>query len=65
MRISPSSGAVASADDPNAIFETFMANRLPTGGILGEDPGGFGGGGGGTTISVDPATGGSGAEPIF
>jgi penicillin-binding protein 1A len=63
VRVSPSSGGVASADDPNAIFETFMVNRLPTGGILGEDPGALGGGS--TTISADPASGGSSAEPIF
>jgi penicillin-binding protein 1A len=67
VRISPFTGAVASADDPNAIFETFIANRLPTGGILGGDAGGFGGdsGGGGTTISADPAAGNGAAEPIF
>jgi penicillin-binding protein 1A len=63
VRVSPFSGGVASADDPNAIFETFMVNRLPTGGILGEDPGALGGGS--TTISADPASGGSSAEPIF
>lgn len=63
VRVSPISGGVASADDPNAIFETFMVNRLPTGGILGEDPGALGGGS--TTISADPASGGSSAEPIF
>jgi penicillin-binding protein 1A len=66
VRISPFTGAVASADDPNAIFETFIANRLPTGGILGGDAGGFGtDSGGGTTISADPASGGGAAEPIF
>lgn len=61
VRISPFTGGVASADDPNAILETFMVDRLPTGGILGEDPGVLGGG---TTISADPGSGG-GAEPIF
>ncbi len=65
VRISPFSGAVAGADDQNAIFETFMANRLPTGGILGEDAGGFGSGSSGTTISADPAAGDGAAEPIF
>jgi hypothetical protein len=64
VRISPSSGAVASADDPDAIFETFMVDRLPTGGVLGEDPGATAGGGS-TTISADPATGSSNPEPIF
>jgi penicillin-binding protein 1A len=36
VRISPLSGEIASADDPDAIFETFMADRLPTGGVIGE-----------------------------
>lgn len=36
VRISPMSGEVASADDSEAIFETFMADRLPTGGVLGD-----------------------------
>lgn len=37
VRISPDSGTIASVDDPNGIFETFMSNRLPTGGIIGAD----------------------------
>ena len=37
VRISPSTGTIASADDPNAIIETFMADKLPTGGVLGGD----------------------------
>ena len=64
VRISPSSGAVASADDPDAIFETFMVDKLPTGGVLGEDPGAVAGGGS-TTITADPASGSSSPEPIF
>ncbi|MBU6377166.1 MAG: penicillin-binding protein 1A [Gammaproteobacteria bacterium] len=36
VRISPVTGEIASADDPEAIFETFMADRLPTGGVIGE-----------------------------
>ena len=35
VRISPTTGTIASADDPDAIFETFMSDKLPTGGILG------------------------------
>ncbi|MCS6946865.1 MAG: penicillin-binding transpeptidase domain-containing protein, partial [Steroidobacteraceae bacterium] len=34
-RINPATGALAAADDPNGIFETFMVDKLPTGGILG------------------------------
>ena len=37
VRISPTTGKVASADDATAIIETFMADKLPTGGILGGD----------------------------
>ena len=37
VRISPSSGTIASADDPSAIMEAFMADKLPTGGVLGGD----------------------------
>ena len=36
VRISPFTGEIASADDPDAVFETFMTDRLPTGGVLGE-----------------------------
>ena len=55
VRISPVTGEIASADDPAAIFETFMTDRLPTGGVLGE-------------TSMDPArppTEQPSAEPIF
>lgn len=31
VRISPSTGEIAGADDPDAIFETFMIDRLPGG----------------------------------
>lgn len=55
VRISPVTGEIASADDPDAIFETFMTDRLPTGGVLGE-------------AGMDPArppTDQPSAEPIF
>jgi penicillin-binding protein 1A len=35
VRISPETGTIASSEDPGAIFESFMVDRLPTGGILG------------------------------
>jgi penicillin-binding protein 1A len=59
-RISWSTGELASVDDPTGIFETFLADRMPTGGILGGNemsgtPAGTGVG------TVDQAT----AEPIF
>ena len=59
-RISWSTGELASVDDPTGIFETFLADRMPTGGILGgnemaSSPVGTGVG------TVDQAT----AEPIF
>jgi penicillin-binding protein 1A len=34
-RVNPETGALANADDPNGIFEIFMADHMPTGGILG------------------------------
>ena len=34
-RVNPETGALANADDPNGIFEIFMAEHMPTGGILG------------------------------
>lgn len=64
VRISPYTGAVTSAEDPEGIFETFMVDRLPTGGVLGGDESGMTGAGG-TTIRADPAMGGTGSEPIF
>jgi len=59
-RVSPATGELASVDDPSGIFETFLADRMPTGGILGGNemsgtPAGTGVG------AVDQAT----AEPIF
>jgi penicillin-binding protein 1A len=59
-RVSPSTGELASVDDPSGIFETFLADRMPTGGILGGNemasaPAGTGVG------TVDQAT----SEPIF
>jgi penicillin-binding protein 1A len=65
IRISPYTGAVTSAEDREGIFETFMVNRLPTGGVLGGDEPGTAGAGSGTTIRADPAAGGTGSEPIF
>ncbi len=62
VRISPSSGTVASADDPNAIFETFYANKLPTGGILGGESGSVGEGGASTTVTSPDGT---SSEPLF
>ena len=58
-RVSLETGALASVDDPDGIFETFMLDRMPTGGILGgNEMAGVGTSGVGT---VDPTT----AEPIF
>jgi penicillin-binding protein 1A len=58
-RVSPETGELASVDDPDGIFETFMVDRMPTGGILGgNEMAGVGATGIGT---VDPTT----AEPIF
>ncbi len=59
-RVSPATGELASVDDPSGIFETFLADRMPTGGILGgnemaSSPVGTGVG------TVDQAT----SEPIF
>ena len=58
-RVSPGTGELASVDDPGGIFETFMVDRMPTGGILGgNEMAGVGPVGVGT---LDPTT----AEPIF
>ena len=58
-RISLGTGELASVDDPDGIFETFMLDRMPTGGILGgNEMAGVGTSGVGT---VDPTT----TEPIF
>jgi penicillin-binding protein 1A len=58
-RVSLETGGLASVDDPDGIFETFMLDRMPTGGILGgNEMAGVGTSGVGT---VDPTT----AEPIF
>jgi hypothetical protein len=69
VRISPYSGAIASVDDPEAIFETFMADRLPQGGVLGGGEGADDGGmlaapAGDGTSPADPGTS-SGSEPLF
>jgi hypothetical protein len=67
VRISPFSGAIASVDDPDGIFETFMVDRLPTGGVLGDE-----GAGGSDSDTAYPAPGTPGspapapsAEPLF
>ena len=58
-RVSLETGGLASVDDPDGIFETFMLDRMPTGGILGgNEMAGVGTSGVGT---ADPTT----AEPIF
>ena len=58
-RVSLETGGLASVDDPDGIFETFMLDSMPTGGILGgNEMAGVGTSGVGT---VDPTT----AEPIF
>jgi penicillin-binding protein 1A len=59
-RVSPATGELASVDDPTGIFETFLADRMPTGGILGGNE--MAGAPVGTGVgTVDQAT----AEPIF
>ncbi len=69
VRISPYSGAIASVDDPEAIFETFMADRLPQGGVLGGGEGSYDGGmlaapAGDGANPADPGAS-SGSEPLF
>jgi penicillin-binding protein 1A len=70
VRISPYSGAIASVDDPEAIFETFMADRLPQGGVLGGGEASYDGG----MLAAPAGDGGAGtgdtgasssAEPLF
>jgi penicillin-binding protein 1A len=67
VRISPDTGTVAGIDDPFAIFETYMADRLPTGGILGAGEGfDFGNGASGGGTGPDGAgQGAQSAEPLF
>jgi penicillin-binding protein 1A len=64
VRISPWSGGIAGIDDPDAIFETFMADRLPSAGD-GVDAGGYpgdaGAGGEGSSGGVNPPP----SEPLF
>lgn len=63
VRISPRTGAMASADDESAIFETFMTDKLPTGGILGGSMGDLPGNGknpDGTDATPDNSN-----EPLF
>ncbi len=67
VRISPSSGGLASVDDPNGLFEWFEANRLPRAGIVGCEPGAcgeFGSPSEGGGADADPGSGGA-AEPLF
>jgi penicillin-binding protein 1A len=74
VRISPFDGQIASVDDPNAIFETFMADRLPQGGVLGGGEGAYDAGlmatpdgsGGPVPAAGEPATATPpSAEPLF
>jgi penicillin-binding protein 1A len=67
VRISPDTGTVAGVDDPFAIFETYMADRLPTGGILGAGEGfDFGDGAGSGGMGPDgTGQGAQSAEPLF
>ena len=39
MRVSPDTGMLASAENPDAILETFMVDHLPSGGVLAGDGG--------------------------
>ncbi len=68
VRISPYTGAIAGVDEPDAIFETFMADHLPQGGVLGGGDA-YGGGmlaapGSDGAAPVD-ARGVASAEPLF
>jgi penicillin-binding protein 1A len=54
LRISPETGQLASAENPDAIVETFMVDRLPAEGTLAVD--------GGTTNGPDEA---AASEPLF
>ncbi len=68
VRISPYTGEVAGVDDPEGIFETFMADRLPQGGVLGGgeayDAGLLASPGSDGTAPSDPGNS-SSAEPLF
>ncbi|NDE01308.1 MAG: peptidase [Gammaproteobacteria bacterium] len=55
VRISPETGEIASADDETAIFETFMMDRLPTGGLIGGEAG----------MPGQPASPDAPSEPLF
>jgi len=55
VRISPVTGEIASADDDTAIFETFMMDRLPTGGLIGGEAG----------MPGQPANPDTPSEPLF
>jgi penicillin-binding protein 1A len=70
VRVNPDNGAVASADDPTAIFETFMTDRLPTGGVLGGgevpvDGINFDGDSAASPGAGTNASGGTANEPLF
>jgi penicillin-binding protein 1A len=73
VRISPWTGQIASVDDPEAIFETFMADRLPQGGVLGGGEGAYDAGlmaspegEGSASATGDPASATpSSSEPLF
>ena len=57
LRIQPDTGMLASGENPDAILETFMTDRLPSG----NGPGGVEGGNPTSTNPADSAA----AEPIF
>jgi penicillin-binding protein 1A len=57
LRIQPDTGMLASGENPDAILETFMTDRLPSGNA----PGGVEGGNPTSTSATDAAA----AEPIF
>jgi penicillin-binding protein 1A len=57
LRIDPETGMLASAENPDAILETFMTDHLPAGG----EPGSEGGSGPINPSGGDPAA----SEPIF
>jgi penicillin-binding protein 1A len=57
LRIQPDTGMLASGENPDAILETFMTDRLPSG----NTPGGLEGGNPTNTNATDAAA----AEPIF
>lgn len=69
-RVNPETGALANADDPGGVFETFMLDRMPTGGVLGggdfvPSDGEFGGEGGAAPSGSGSGSSGNANEPLF